>query len=60
MNKIIKWINNKEYKYNADDMIEHVVKRHDFRNNLILLDTYRKGKNLLRKLLTRLNNDGKM
>ncbi|WP_176132663.1 hypothetical protein [Clostridium beijerinckii] len=51
MNNIIKWINNKEYKYNADDMIKHVVKRHDFRNNLILLDTYRKGKKSFEKVI---------
>lgn len=54
MNNIIKWINNKEYKYNADDMIEHVVKRHDFRNNLILLDTYRKGKKSFEKVVDKI------
>ncbi|GEP67150.1 hypothetical protein CBE01nite_49180 [Clostridium beijerinckii] len=54
MNNIIKWINNKEYKYNADDMIKHVVKRHDFRNNLILLDTYRKGKKSFEKVIDKI------
>ena len=54
MNNIIKWINNREYKYNADDMIEHVVKRHDFRNNLILLDTYRKGKKSFEKVIDKI------
>ncbi|MBC2477367.1 MULTISPECIES: hypothetical protein [Clostridium] len=54
MNNIIKWINNKECKYNADDMIKHVVKRHDFRNNLILLDTYRKGKKSFEKVVDKI------
>lgn len=54
MNNIIKWINNREYKYNADDMIEHVVKRHDFRNNLILLDTYRKERKSFEKVIDKI------
>lgn len=54
MNNIIKWINNKECKYNADDMIKRVVKRHDFRNNLILLDTYRKGKKSFEKVVDKI------
>jgi hypothetical protein len=54
MNNIIKWINNKECKYNADHMIKHVVKRHDFRNNLILLDTYRKGKKSFEKVVDKI------
>ncbi|CUU48552.1 conserved protein of unknown function [Clostridium beijerinckii] len=37
MNNIIKWINNKEYKHNTDDMIKHVAKRHNLRNNLTLV-----------------------
>ena len=54
MNNIIKWMNNEEYKYNTDDMIKHVVKRHDFRNNLILLDTYKKGKKSFKKVVDKI------
>ncbi|MBN7575074.1 MULTISPECIES: hypothetical protein [Clostridium] len=54
MNNIIKWMNNEEYKYNTDDMIKHVVKRHDFRNNLILLDTYKKGKKSFEKVVDKI------
>ncbi|AQS05656.1 hypothetical protein [Clostridium beijerinckii] len=37
VNNMVKWQNNKEYKYNRDDMIKHVAKRHGLRNNLKLL-----------------------
>jgi len=51
----MKWSNNKEYKYNRDDKIKHVAKRHGFRNNLCLVKhLYEKVEKFFEKVIDKI------